>query len=424
MPQSWTPQHASERGLQMRRFLFLQGIATPFFARLGEELAAAGHGVRKLAFNAGDAMFWQPSRVSGYAGTLEQWPDALDALLTAEGVTDLVLFGDGRPLHAAALPVARRRGVAIWVLEEGYLRPGTITLEREGVNAASPLPRDPGRIIAMARGLPPVPREEGAGEPFPRRALYDIAYSLRTRLGRARYPHWRTHRSWNVFHEYLGWARRGLLRPLRKRVSGARVARLLAEADAAPFFLFPLQLEGDYQVRRHSDFATVRHAVERAVASFARHAPGGTRLVVKGHPLDNGLVPWARIVPAIAAAAGVAPRVVYVDEVPYGPLLAATRGVLTINSTAGLQALREGVPVAVLGRTLYALPGLVWQGSLHAFWAAPPPPDMALVDALRRVLMAHALIPGGFFGESGIARAVAAARDRLLEPAQQRWNAA
>nr|WP_246503739.1 capsular biosynthesis protein [Plastoroseomonas arctica] len=338
-------------------------------------------------------------------------------MLAADGVTDLVLFGDGRACHATAIAVARDQGIPAWVFEEGYLRPGTIALELGGVNVASPLPRDPAVIRAMAEGLPPVPREDGPGEPFPRRATLDIAYNMRVTAARGRFPHWRTHRGWNVFHEYLGWARRGALKPLRERASARSMARLLGEAEAHPFILFPLQLEGDYQVRRHSDLATVRHGVERAIASLARGAPPAMRLVVKGHPLDNGLVPWARIVPRIAARAGVAGRVFYLDEVAYGPLLAASRGVLTINSTAGLQALREGKPVALMGRALYGLPGLVWQASIDDFWAAPAAPDMTLVDALRRVLMAHALIPGGFFAEPAIARAVAGATARLLAPA-------
>ncbi|MES2711563.1 MAG: capsular biosynthesis protein [Pseudomonadota bacterium] len=398
-----------------RSFLFLQGLASPFFARLGAALAEAGHKVEKIAFNGGDSMFWPRDRVRDYAGTAGDWPAALAAIL-AEGVTDLVLFGDGRPAHANAIAVARGLGITSWVFEEGYLRPGTIALERGGVNAASPLPRDADAIRALAQGLPPVPREDGPGEPFPRRAALDIAYNMRVLAGRRGFPHWRTHRGWNVFHEYLGWARRGALRALREHSSTRAMDRLLAEAEAHPFILFPLQLEGDFQVRRHSDLATVRHGVERAIASLAQHAPAAMRLVVKGHPLDNGLVPWRRIIRRVAAQHGAAGRVVFLDEVAYGPLLAASTGVLTINSTAGLQALREGKPVALMGRALYGLPGLVWQGPLDGFWAAPAPPDMALVDALRRVLMAHALIPGGFFSEPALAQAVNGAAARLLAP--------
>ena len=100
-------------------------------------------------------------------------------------------------------------------------------------------------------------------------------------------------------------------------------------------------------------------------------------------------------------------------EVAYGPLLAAARGVVTINSSAGMQALREGKRVVALGTALYDLPGLTWQHGLDHFWTAATAPDMALVDALRRVLAAHCLVRGGFFDEDQISAAVAAAVERM-----------
>ena len=47
------------------------------------------------------------------------------------------------------------------------------------------------------------------------------------------------------------------------------------------------------------------------------------------------------------------------------------------------------------------------------FWSEASPPDMALVDALRRVLAAHCLIRGGFFDDAAIGEAVANAVTRL-----------
>jgi capsular polysaccharide export protein len=44
-------------------------------------------------------------------------------------------------------------------------------------------------------------------------------------------------------------------------------------------------------------------------------------------------------------------------------VLAPAAGVVTVNSTAGLQALREGKPVVALGRALYDMPGLTFQGA-------------------------------------------------------------
>ncbi|MCK8784592.1 capsular biosynthesis protein [Roseomonas sp. NAR14] len=396
-----------------RSFLFLQNLATPFFVRLGDALAARGHAVHRINLNGGDRLFWPRPGTVDYRGAAAEWPAAVDSLLVRRGVTDLVLFGDCRPAHRAAIAAARARGVAVHVFEEAYLRPGWITLERDGVNALSRLPRDPAWFRAEAAALPPLPSPRLVPASFRRRALDDIRYNLACGLGRWRFPHWETHRPWRPAQEYLGWALRGLRRPVRQAASGRAVRRLAA---GAPFHLFPLQLEGDYQIREHSPFASVREAVGDVVASFARAAPAGTRLVIKGHPLDNGLIPWGQAIRRAARANGVADRVDYVAEAPFGPLLDACRAVVTVNSTAGLQALTAGRPVAVLGKAIYDLPGLTWQddgSGLDGFWTGGTAPDPALLDAFLRVLVARCLIPGGFFSEPGIALGVAAAVERL-----------
>lgn len=55
---------------QGRRYLFLQGMATAFFAELGTALAKRDHIVKRINFNAGDRLFWRlPGSVS-YRGSL------------------------------------------------------------------------------------------------------------------------------------------------------------------------------------------------------------------------------------------------------------------------------------------------------------------------------------------------------------------
>ncbi|MBR0679874.1 capsular biosynthesis protein [Roseomonas eburnea] len=397
-----------------RSFLFLQGLATHFFVRLGDALAARGHAVHRVNLSPGDRLFWRRPNATDFTGRPEDWPAALAALIEAHEVTDLVMFSDCRPMHVAALDLARSRGVTCWVLEEAYLRPGYITLENGGVNANSPLPRNAGAILALARGLPPAAPETASAGSFLRRATDDVRYNVANQLGRRRFPHWRTHRQWNAFHEYAGWIARGALRPARRAMARRRLARLLAWSG--PVFVLPLQLEGDYQLRLHSPFASLRDAIARIVASFAAHAPRDALLAVKGHPLDNGLTAWGRIALDEARRAGVGNRVVWLPELPFGPVLAPAAGVVTVNSTAGLQSLREGKPVVVLGSALYDIPGLTFQGGLDRFWTEATPPDMALVDALRRVLAAHALIRGGFFDDAGIDEAVRNAVARMDAP--------
>jgi capsular polysaccharide export protein len=103
-------------------FLFLQGIATPFFSDLGRALRARGHAVRRINLCPGDWLFWR-GEADNYRGRREAWGEYLEAYLTREGITDIVLFGDCRPFHKAARMIAEYRGLRVHVFEEGYIRP-------------------------------------------------------------------------------------------------------------------------------------------------------------------------------------------------------------------------------------------------------------------------------------------------------------
>ena len=123
-----------------KAFLFLQGPHGPFFRQLGRMLRQAGARVWRVGFNAGDAAFWW--RDAGYIpfqGDITDWPDALATLLRERQITDLVLYGDTRPIHAEAIRQAKAAGVRIHVFEEGYLRPYWVTYERDGSNGHSRL---------------------------------------------------------------------------------------------------------------------------------------------------------------------------------------------------------------------------------------------------------------------------------------------
>jgi capsular polysaccharide export protein len=393
-----------------RSFLFLQGLASWFFDRLGKALAERGHAVHRVNFNCGDRLFWRLPGSVAYRGQLGDWPAFLDRLLAERQVTDVILFGDCRPVHRLAIPVARGRSIRVHVVEEGYLRPGWISFEEGGVNANSPLPRDPDWYREEAANLPPSRDSAAPSESFRRRAAEDVMYTAARLATAPWYPHYRTHRSRHPLIEYAGWIGRLAGRRRGERHAAETIATL--PRISGPVSAFPLQLDGDYQIR-NSPLGGMLPAIEHVVASFARNAPKDARLLVKLHPLDDGLVDWERIVRRTAVQFAVAERVMVIDGGAIEAVLPHARAVVTINSTVGMQALAQGIPVIALGHAVYNLPGLTFQGALDDFWQMPAPPDAQLYDAFRRVLAARRLIPGGFFSEAGLQLAVEAAVERL-----------
>ena len=113
-----------------------------------------GHGVHRVNFNGGDRVFWRLPNSVDFPGHEYEWPQFLDRLITERAISDIILFGDCRPLHRAAIRLAERRQVLVHVVEEGYMRPDWITFEPGGVNGYSSLPKDPDWYRERARDLP------------------------------------------------------------------------------------------------------------------------------------------------------------------------------------------------------------------------------------------------------------------------------
>lgn len=388
-----------------RAFLFLQGLATPFFVRLARELAARGHSVERINLCGGDRVFWPRMGAVDYRGRFADWRSYLGTFLHDRNISDVVLFGDCRPYHRVALDLARSRGIAVHVFEEGYFRPEWITLERGGTNGHSNLPRDPQLLREEAAGLPADQPPVIVSGGIARRVRWEILNQIVTMLLAPLYPHYRRHRSHHPLSEMCGWLHRLAKRPFERRYA-KRLSRYLEESKAA-YYLLPLQLETDYQIRRHSRFKSMAHVMEVTMESFARAAPRDSFLVVKLHPLDNGLANFRRQAKNIARRLNLKRRRVLVMDGGHLPtLLAKSRGVVVVNSTTGLSALNHGRPVAVLGNAIFDVPGLTFQGPLDRFWHEGAAPDADLFKALRKVVLARAQVNGSFFTEAGLALAV------------------
>ncbi len=399
-----TPRPASS-------FLFLQGPPGPFFAQLAMGLEAEGHRCSRVNFCGGDRLDWRRP-AHDFTGSPQEWPDVLKALLEEDAVTDMVLFGDCRPLHAAAREVANDLRIAVHVFEEGYIRPDWVTLERGGVNGNSNLPRDPQVYLALAADQPPVPNLPPISASFRQRAVEALTYFAASSLLAHHYPHYRSHRPYRPAAEFAGWVVRFCARPLARLRSAITARRLRGH-----YFVLPLQLDSDHQIRTHSPFTGMTEAIERIISSFAAHAPKDLTLVVKEHPLDNGLKGWRRVVREIAHRHGASDRVLFFEHGHIDALVAAADGVVTVNSTTGTLALSAGTPVAVLGTAVYDLPGVTHQGPLDTFWTAPGKPQLEIYEAFRRVLVLRCLLRGGFSNRHARGHLVPSAVARLGQAA-------
>lgn len=356
-----------------------------------------------MCFCPGDRLYWSRRLGPGlhYRGDPAGFPEFLKQTLVTTRATDVVMLGDGRQYHAVALSVLAESGAARpWIVEHGYLRPGLIVVENEGIGARSAAPAIFATLGDTSEDGPfSPPSSDVLPQSFLRYAALDIGFHMTNlAFGWLTHPKYVHHALDHPIREYAGWVSRLLRFPVRNRRTRDGLARILGHPGAV--FLLPLQLATDYQVRQHGTGMPLHETVAGIVESFARAAPAGALLAVKEHPLDNGLLDWHGLVSAAASRAGIADRVVMLAGGDIQALVSRSSGVVTVNSTVGLTALLAGTPCKVLGRAVYDLAGLTDPQPLDGFWSCPLPPEPLLLARYAKFLRTRFHVVGAFDGRA------------------------
>lgn len=212
--------------------------------------------------------------------------------------------------------------------------PGRVTLDRAGVNAEGSVPQDPAFYHVWA-GADPTRNAE----------------------------------AWRAMGAGL------TARPSRR----ADVGQGADPLPGTPFLFCPLQVPDDSQVRLFAGWTGGMAGFLTALGQAAQHLPPGWHLRLKEHP--SARQPLAALLAPLIATG----RVVLDNATDSFAQLAASRGVVTLNSSMGLQAFFHDKPVLALGRAFWALPGIATQAdgqsALNAAFAAP---DTLTFDAATR----------------------------------------
>jgi len=397
---------------ETRRVLFLQGPLSPLYAQMGRLVRAKGHEAHRINLCAGDWLHWNGEGCVSFKGKPRAFGAFVGKFMDEKRITDLVLHGDQRVYHRAAVQAAKARGIYTAVTELGMIRPGWMTLERDGLSTLSHFPADPTSISKIAQNAGDVDRSPAYPSSFWLQTAPDVLYNLTNVALQFLYPHYTRHTIYHPVPEYV----RGALRLAGQKKRDRQASNILKEAtgNARQCFLLPLQLEGDFQLRRHSPYQSFSQVIAEVVGDFAAHAEPGAHLLLKSHPLDIGVEGWGRVIRTVAREAGVAERVHFLDGGDLNTIFQHVCGVVTVNSTAGLDALMQGIPVKTLVPAHYSIDGLTHKGPLSGFWVAPQKPDMALCEAYVNAIAATIQVRGSIHNMDGVEVAARNIVDRIL----------
>lgn len=385
--------------IQSKRVLLLQGPMGDYFKTVSCWLKKNNIESYKLVLNGGDWFFSKNLNNLHYRGRLSLFDQWLTDQVKAHGFDAMICFGDCRFYHRIAKQVATELGVKFFVFEEGYVRPNYITFEEEGVNDFSSFKRYYQNADHTIPDLPLPDRPLQVDSSFKKLIKTAISYYLLWVLCSFLYPYYKHHRLISPFKEVLYWLKSGFQRVINARREPYQFLDLI-QHHSDRYFIVALQVHNDSQVRVHSDYADVKDFIEEVMLSFSEHTDKQKHLVLKHHPMDRGYRNYSRFIKSLSLRLGIQDRVHYVCDVHLPTLMKHSLGIVTINSTTGIQALHHGKPVIALGRAIYNLPKLTYQGTLDKFWHNPGRVNRLHYRRFRYALVYYSQLNGSYYGES------------------------
>lgn len=115
--------------------------------------------------------------------------------------------------------------------------------------------------------------------------------------------------------------------------------------------------------------------------------------------MDRGVNHYGKLINLVCQSKALKNRVRYVHGLHLSTLLNHAKGMVVINSTAGLSALDFLCPVITCGNAIYDVEGLTYQGSLSSFWQDAPAfkADQKLHYKFVNHLIHNSQINGNFY---------------------------
>lgn len=285
----------------------------------------------------------------------------------------VVLFGQSRLYHQVALQVATELDLEVVVLEEGYFRPGFLTAELKGVNGNS-------TTIDRFNWAGPKEHIQGATDkhPFFSATYFAAIHYAQMLFGYYKYRGYQHHRHRSVVYYFSYWMYSWIRKFSNQKLDLARQKKMFDSKES--FYFVPLQFEGDAQLKLFSGFNSVEEFLSQVIRSFSIYAPKPALLVFREHPHGRGMGGYKKFIQQVAMTFGVAERIVYLVEGDTPLLVMHSVGVVTVNSTVGLRALKCNLPLKVMGAAVYRRLGLVFDGELDKFWCEAVPANQEVAE--------------------------------------------
>ncbi|WP_079478041.1 capsular polysaccharide export protein, LipB/KpsS family [Halobacillus salinus] len=378
----------------MANYLFLRGNRNKhFFSDVASELEEKGHTCYQLKFELGELLI--PSKIKTFfvprhitkatypisdsellnmkiynitykremkhtdvsrkeLTTYKRYMHYIDRFIEEYEIDTICMFNGYHWIDQVATYLAREKGLKTIFFEQGYFRPYTLTCDPEGINNDASLPRDKAFYQDVQVNKQRFDHHLSSPENDELRHvegedLTQVAFvKLVSMLGSVMriHPNFYAHISWYEAVKYF------LFKQAFKRKA--------VDQDPLPkeYLFIPFQVARDTQILYNSSIKSMEALVDlvyRHVQTVNEKHNRNIHLVFKEHPEDMPRNSYKKLKKRYEDD----PNVLFFQKQNVNELIKKSLGVITINSTVGIEALAEFKPVITLGEAFYNIDGVV-----------------------------------------------------------------
>ncbi|MEA3279468.1 MAG: hypothetical protein U9Q38_02555, partial [Thermodesulfobacteriota bacterium] len=184
--------------LNGKNILLLQGPMGPFFKKLDYFFRKKNALTHRICFNGGDYYYANKDNITHYTDKRFRWEIFLKTFLIKHRIDSIFLYGDCRFYHKKAVAIAEKLDIAVYVFEEGYIRPDFVTLEKDGVNSRSNLPRKKAPYVQNGVSATDLTSNNPVRYSYYKWVFHAIIYYLSMGMMRSSYPFYIHHRNSSI----------------------------------------------------------------------------------------------------------------------------------------------------------------------------------------------------------------------------------
>lgn len=323
--------------------LLLQGPIGNFFYEFSRYIDKHDASVYKINFTFAERFFYRRESTN-YNGKIDAWPIFFKDFVKNNKINKVFILNDSRPYHQPIINICYEDNIQLYVFEDGYFRPGYITLEPFGVNGNSPY-RDNISQSILESNVPKI--ELKLKSKLTSRLIFSILSNFNFIFSKNYIPY-RPTNSLYWSKNYLNY----FFVTVRNFFNDKKIVKNITKSKKKVFFV-PLQVFDDTQIKFHSKYNNSFEFIYEVLDAIKDYDKRDAILIFKQHPGDRGILNYQKKILQYVKKSKILNEIYFNYTTDADDLIKISDGVILINSTLGINAARMNKPLYFAGRSVY-----------------------------------------------------------------------